>query len=363
MLYFYTYVPHTMEKMQRYIDYIFFVVWCNAPSRPYNIKLFAGWKDLKDVISAFHYDDTKGGNFFNAKIEEIYQHFSQLSSPDIDQLKKWYISNNAIEQICNNDPAISIVRYKQLKLWNEHLSDALESFFKKLYGQDILPLKVIKDKIGDINDHYDSFMTINGEGKCPFCGYNDIKGVYHTTREAYDHFFSKGIYPFNSINFKNLVPACHECNSSYKNQKDPNYVPADPVANAQGHTRKSFYVYTNYLPDVQISVNLLSGDLESLAPDDIDISVTSVNYQEQVDTWMSVYGIKERFKAKCLAKHDGQWWYLQIRDECQNYGMTPRQFLEIKLREAVNKPLADVNFLRKPFLEACDQLNLFSVIP
>ena len=28
MLFPYTYVPHSMEKMQEYIDFIFYQVWC-----------------------------------------------------------------------------------------------------------------------------------------------------------------------------------------------------------------------------------------------------------------------------------------------------------------------------------------------
>jgi hypothetical protein len=31
MLFAYTYVPHAMEKMQEFIDFIFFEVWCKAP--------------------------------------------------------------------------------------------------------------------------------------------------------------------------------------------------------------------------------------------------------------------------------------------------------------------------------------------
>lgn len=39
----------------------------------------------------------------------------------------------------------------------------------------------------------------------------DINGVHHTKREAYDHYRPKPLYPFNSVNFRNLAPACHEC--------------------------------------------------------------------------------------------------------------------------------------------------------
>lgn len=34
MLFQYTYVPHQMEKMQAFIDFIFFEVWCRRRSTP-----------------------------------------------------------------------------------------------------------------------------------------------------------------------------------------------------------------------------------------------------------------------------------------------------------------------------------------
>jgi len=40
MLFAYTYVPHAMEKMQEFIDFIFFEVWCKAPGVEYGIHLF-----------------------------------------------------------------------------------------------------------------------------------------------------------------------------------------------------------------------------------------------------------------------------------------------------------------------------------
>ena len=53
-----------------------------------------------------------------------------------------------------------------------------------------------------------------------------MKGTHHSKREAYDHYLPKVLYPFNSINFRNLAPACHECNSTYKLGKDPAHNPA-----------------------------------------------------------------------------------------------------------------------------------------
>src|ERR1035441_1462629 len=61
-------------------------------------------------------------------------------------------------------------------------------------------------RIYEIDAHYKAFVTENKEGKCPYCGCGDIKGVHHSRRDAYDHFLPKGTYPFNSVNFRNLAP-------------------------------------------------------------------------------------------------------------------------------------------------------------
>lgn len=65
MLFAYTYVPHTIEKMQEFIDFIFFEVWCKAPGKGnFRIELFDGDAELKALMESFYYGDTKGGDFF-----------------------------------------------------------------------------------------------------------------------------------------------------------------------------------------------------------------------------------------------------------------------------------------------------------
>lgn len=351
MLFSYTYVPHSMEKMQKYIDYIFYVLWCNAPTRPYDMNLFNGWKELKSIVNAFHYDDTKGGDFFNSKIELIYEHFEGLSSQQINQLKEWYKANNNIEQLCNNAPVVTPINYQQLSAFNQPLSDDLKSFFKKLYGKEILGLTAVKACIGNIDDHYDQFMQVNIKGKCPFCGLSDVKGVHHTKREAYDHYLPKGMYPFNSINFHNLSPMCNECNSSYKLAKDP-------LNDGAGHRRRAFYVYSHASTIPEIEITLGSNDIKNLTPGDINLNVTSATHQEHVNTWLDVYGVEERYKAKCISETDGQYWYLQILDEAENYDKTAKEALVIRKDIAAKFPFSDTNFLRKPFLEACEKAGL-----
>ena len=322
MLYPYVYIPHPMEIMKHFLDFIFYEVWCKAPGfGPYDFALFDDLPELKEVMESFHYSDAKGADFFNGHVERIYHIFSTLSPGQISQLVAWYEANNDLEKICCNDPSIDIVRYKDLEAFHTGLARQLTTFFKGLYSQDLLNLSALREKISRLDDHYEKFIMKNNSGKCPFCGIMGIKGVYHSKRDAYDHYLPKSIYPFNSINFKNLVPACHECNSTYKLSKDPVYSPKDPLLSATKGIRKAFYPYASRSYHIEFQLDLNCRDWSDITPEDIAFSVGPEELKEEISTWNDVYGIEERYKAKCCGENDGKGWIREVVDESQNYAI------------------------------------------
>lgn len=360
MLFPYVYVPHRMELMKHFLDYIFYEVWCKAPGAgPYDFTLFDDLPELKELMETFHYSDTKGADFFNGHVERIYQIFSKLTNDQIAQLASWYEANNELEKICCNDPSITTVRYSELEDFHPELAGQLSTFFKGLYSQKLLGLSILKGKIGNIDDHYRAFMMKNKKGKCPFCGIHDVKGVYHSKREAYDHYLPKGVYPFNSINFKNLAPACHECNSSYKLTKDPAYNPKDPLLTKTNGRRKAFYPYAANSHKIELSLKLECKDCTDINPQDIEMAFGPKELKEQISTWDEVYGIQERYKAKCCGENDGKYWIEQVLDEWQQDDRKPDEFLKILSRNTEKKPYAEANFLKEPFLKACKKAGLF----
>lgn len=155
MLFAYRYVPHKMEKMQQFIDFIFFAVWCKAPVRGrFGLHLFACNAQLHQVMWAFSLDDSKGANFFYGHIERIYKVFAALPTRDrhaIHRLKRWYRDNNAIERVCAADRATHLTRYINIGSMDSELSKQLGSFFKDLYSH--VSLAALRAKIGDIDDH------------------------------------------------------------------------------------------------------------------------------------------------------------------------------------------------------------------
>ena len=366
MLFAYTYVPHTMEKMQEFIDFIYFKVWCKAPiGLAFSPDLFEGEPDLKSILSYFGFAPKapERGKQFYKEIKAIYELFSPLTPPQIDQLKSWYQANNDLEKVCANDPAVQIARYADIEATYLDLSVLLASFFKGLYSQQLLDLAALREKIGQIDEHYQAFMKVNTTGKCPFCGITDLLGVYHTKREAYDHYLPKGLYPFNSINFKNLVPACHYCNSSYKTTYDPGYTRKDPAGAIQ--RRKAFYPYDAAGEPIEVTIDFNNSDIDALTPTDIELSYGPVAVQEEIDTWKDVYGIDERYRGKLL-NGDGKAWLIEVFDEWRwkeesagAEGKRPDEYVRDLKRHARKSPYTNCNFLKLAFIEGCQKRGVF----
>lgn len=350
MLFPYQYVPHSLEKMQEYMDYIFYEVWCKASGRDYDIEtLFSRHDELKEIIIAFHYSDDKGPVFFLTGIQEIFLLFQGLNAAEIRQMQNWYCANNNIESLCHNDPACIPATYDDIKSFNPKLGEVLKAFFTQLYSENFLSLKALSAKIGSVGKHYKEFVSVNRGGKCPFCGMSDIEGEYSHVREAYDHYLPKSKYPFSSINFHNLAPACHKCNSGYKTTKDP-------LHDRHGKRRKAFYAYQTAPYQLEINLQIHSQNMDDIKPQEISISFGPSYLADELQTWDDLYGISERYRDKCCST-EAKYWIDQIF-ECSEV-TSPADFLKIRLESARRHPFDDTNFLRKPFLEACDQLHIF----
>lgn len=137
---------------------------------------------------------------------------------------------------------------------------------------------------------------------------------------------------------------------TYKHQKDP-------VHNQAGR-RRAFNPYAEAGYTVQIQVTLQRADIDKLMPDDITMQFGPAELVEELDTWKDVYGIEERYKAKLCGENDGKYWLTQVLDEYQQYGRQPADILAMRGQQAQSHPYADCNFLRKPFLEACQQMGV-----
>lgn len=359
MLFPYDHVPHDMDKIQDYIDFIFLEVWCQAPAgTPFSMSLFNGQSELLDLMLELSASSASGARFFCSHVEDIYGLFSVLQPHQIKQLALWYRSNNDVKGVCANDPAVQVAHYTDVRAGYPELSAMFESFFKNLYSGPFLDLAAVKKRVGDVDAHYRAFVRQNTSGKCPFCGISDMHGMYHNRREAYDHYLPKSLYPFNSINFRNLVPTCHHCNSSYKTIKDPAY--SSSTAMGAPQRRRSFYPFGSNDYSINITINVSGPDLLDLSPEDLEIVFEHPLLDEEVSTWLDVYGIEERYKAKCCSDNDGKYWLVQILDEFAKENGSPVDFLHMATCDAAVAPYAQCNFLKSAFLAGVSRTGLFS---
>ncbi|TDQ18897.1 hypothetical protein DFQ04_0708 [Algoriphagus boseongensis] len=358
MLFPYQFIEnHSIYALQQWMDDLFLNVWCTADAAvDYNIDLLPD--DLKEITLAIFYDARITTDYLYGPIERVYIIFQGFDQPTKDLLAQAYKNNNNVLDLCKQQNGCNPYVYSTLQALSEPLKNELISFYKSLFTS-VIHLKAVQDKIGTIDSHYDEFVTTNDERKCPFCGLNSIKGPNRTVRDAYDHYLPKDIYPFNSINFKNLAPMCHECNSSHKLRQDPI---TSPNTNAR---RRAFFPYdTDNGYEINIDLTFSNPDINTLSENDVTVNLTSPTHQQEVDTWKEVFGIEERYKEKCASKTDGKYWFMQIHDEYNNLPFISKVFyskgkhIQNVIKSARTNPFAAGNFIKASFLESCAKMGI-----
>jgi len=362
----YKYIKHSVEDLQKLLDFLFNEVWCKANGE-FDAEKLNGNPKLKQIYIDLGNMETKAGDFFNFHVENIYAEFSKLSKVQIAKLKEGYKNNNNIAGLCS-DKTIQPLLYKELEAEHKDLAKLLKSFYEKLYGStspfNLVIFGNLKDKL--LPDHYYEFMLINKQEVCPFCGLLHLKANNHGCREAYDHYLPKAIFPFSSINFMNLAPMCNECNSSYKSTKIP-IENSNPVGDEE--VRKlAFYPYTSTekFPTIEFIVKVNTTDINNLLPKDIEIDITSPGYEEQIESWKRVFGLEERYKASLCSPNEGKAWVNSIIEgydnvKAQGSTLTRDQYFQAQYADASFQPLTEKGFIKAPFLVACKELGVFEV--
>lgn len=341
--------PHNIDKLQGYIDYIFYNVWCKSPEGiEFGIELFTDNHELSEIIMAFGYSAKahKKGKLFFDRIKAIYTLFAGLSQQQIETLTVVYKANNNIEMACT-DTSTSIAQYADIAAINVELSSQLKAFYTGLWDKEFRGAAAIRYKVGTVDSHYKEFMAVNNIGVCPFCGLSDMLGKDSSNREAYDHYLPKSKYPFNSLNFENLFPACATCNSKSKTTKDPLY---------KGQTRrKAFYPFAQDHAGIEISVSLNAADISQLTNSNVVFLFGPASKQEEIEGWRELYKIDERYKEKIA-----QMKYVleDLRIAIQNGHGAAEACYRSKLEECDRNPFQDRQFLKKVFLEACKEKGL-----
>lgn len=277
---------------------------------------------------------------------EIYNDIKQWLQVDRSRLCEEVRRSNEIQQICSGE-----IDPKCIPDTENGVYEQIRTLFLKLYTE-VLDGNPIHDELGvTLRQHFDAFRKANKDITiCPMCGISELKTEHDKTRDQYDHYLPKALYPLSSVNFNNLIPTCKECNSfDVKGEKDVIgfrngrlFYPYDP--NHQGIDIR--FVIVNDKPNV----------------DEIDWQVELVSRDgkdQEVVAWRQIYNIDSRYlgfvKGRIEKWYKAYWQYLQADvlhamaedDKKRSY------FAALEADESES-----LNFIRKPalqeFLEKCD---------
>lgn len=368
MLFPYRYIiEHEIENFQKYLDFLFRDVWYPAAG-PFSPDLLAGHADLHRIYFELDNVDGVAADRFCKGIIRIYNSFLTISPADREQLRKGYINNNDIAGLCS-DKTIRPLTYNDIKAISPDLEKDLKNFYKGIYSSgSFFNLKAFGFMYTRIlHEHYKAFTTENDDGICPFCGISDIKGPDDEHRDAYDHYFPKGIYPFSALNFYNLVPMCNECNSTYKLQLDPIFT--DTKDRTSRVLAYNPFDVDHVTPTFSIVVT--NPDHATLSKDDILISAASPECDEQLASWFRVFGLEARYKSQLTKKKKGRHWIQLILSansrnekhlglgELSTEDHTATSMFNTLIANARFDPCAELGFLKVGFLTACADVGMF----
>lgn len=277
-------------------------------------------------------------------LTQAYQICKGLNRIQLKTLKRAVHCNNKIRELC--DGVIEPVKYDEIEKIDANLSIALKTFCDSLYEHSV-KLAPFYHAYEHIGDYYKKLVGKSSSCRC--CGINKILTKFHSKRSGLDHYLPLNNYPFSSLNFKNLVPICDNCNEKYKLGEDTLLrIDNKGKKGESRHRVKAFYPFRRTKLDIEISIQLVNViSIKNLEPDNIDIKLECVGYEEQVESWDRVFGIKENYKAECCTDEMLYYYEEQYMAEMIN-GKTHPEYIDL----LKGNKYGDSNFLKIPFLNA-----------
>lgn len=300
MIYAYSHLPHRIENFNQSIAHFFEQLFAND---------LAVYNETILLQPAFIPIVNRSPVALKGHLIAITNAYHSLPDDAKQTLQDAYQIASNIETLCT-DTTRNLIKFDAI---HEDIREILKSFSVSLW-EDFPQNQLVEAAYGQVQEHFNAFTNRLHQKAliCPFCGLHKLKPTGSINRDAYDHYIPKAFYPFISINFHNLFPICHECNSDEKKATDTLYI--------GGTRRQVFYPYdTHYEADhLSITINpTVAYNPKSLKTllNNIDWHYV-VTYSGVVDprvtSWDSIFHITRRYKENILVYQTE--WFGQLTD-------------------------------------------------
>jgi len=333
MLKSYIAINYEIKGVQKLIEFLVLEVWCKPNSQRCRTILNNELKALYD-----EYD------WFKQNVNTIYTVCKTLNAVDLNTLKTTFENNNQIEKLCNGT-----LKPIYISALHKDLRKPINAFFSELYSR-FLGWALIHKTYKKKKDYYDELISKNNFTECPCCGFGDIKTDYSDGHSPFDHYLPQKHYPLSTINFDNLVPMCHSCNSDYKGEKDI-------IKNGQ----KVFYPYLKTHPQIEIIVDFNTSKLPLLinkaGVDKLPKGYFKVSFNiniEETESWNKIFNIKNRYSWKIADNRVS--WFNDIRQMYRDVDIVTNTSTD-----AINKVIKydstkHLGFIKSAYLEKIKSL-------
>jgi hypothetical protein len=227
----------------------------------------------------------------------------------------------------------------------EDILKVLRELFIKLYEQ-VLDGKAFRDAYSTtLRIHFDVFRKANENITiCPLCGISELKTEFDKSRDQYDHYLPKSLYPFSAVNFDNLVPICKECNG-LDVKADKNVI--------EDFSGKLFFPYDTSHKGIKIDFKITQDDPD-IHKIEWGISYSNPDAKNaEIESWKEIYNIDERYigfiRGRIKKWYECKWLYLNSK-KFSLFTLAEREMFYMGALDFDEK--LELSFLRKPALEA-----------
>lgn len=297
MLYFYKSIsPHTIDNLHGYLHYFFTQLFAEVhPTYDHAHYIHA---DFQEIIDGYTEQ-------IDNKLSAIFIAYIALRPNEKITVQNAYDVNNRISDVCSM--SVTPIKYAGLP---ETIRTPIKSLYDNLWGDNkILGYKKVVEKCGTLKSHFNKFRENNEFVVCPFCGLESLTCKSDDGKDDYDHYLPKSKYPFISVNFENLLPMCHRCNSKSKGQADTPFIPNTTTQ------RPLYFPLDNTTVDhkIELEINSADTDLSDSNNWTLSINCEPIGNKTKKESWESVFNIEKRYKS--IIADESKVWFKWIRDK------------------------------------------------